>query len=347
MCQLAAYVGGRNKADVLLKALQHQEPYYGAHATGLAVVNGGSIKLVKAPGYVSHVRQTTEIDKLDGPIGIAHSRYNSKAAVDERYNLTGMAHPFLNKAGSLALMHNGNINDYKEHWAQLRAEHVFTSYNEEVDAICDTEVAVHIVDDALSEGKTIEESLRWLLSQTTGQMLFGVIHKEHPDTIWIANWHQPCYMAQGDDEVMFCSSRRGFTHIKDDMDRIFQPPKNSLIKMTQDRVDISVLDPERKVPEMRMDSSLAKELIVNELKKRGRRDVRKLYYDLHPEGWSQVYDMSPEEWIQTRKDGVYIANPYFDLLEEMVATDVLEESVDPRWEGGVDDTPRFSYTLEI
>jgi hypothetical protein len=96
-----------------------------------------------------------------------------------------------------------------------------------------------------------------------------------------------------------------------------------------------------------MDSSLAKELIINEIKKRGRRDVRKLYYDLHPEGWAQIYDMSPEEWIQSRKDGVYIANPYFDLLEEMVATGTLEQSVDPRWEGGFDDTPRFSYSLKI
>ena len=347
MCQLAAYVGERNKADVLLKALQHQEPYYGAHATGLAVVNNSSIKYVKAPGHVSHVRQTTEIDKLDGSIGIAHSRYNATAAVDERYNTTGMAHPFLNRDESLALMHNGNINDNKEHWANLKNNHVFTSYSEEVDAICDTEVAVHIVDDALSEGKTIEESLRWLLSQTSGQMLFGVIHKDYPETIWIANWHQPCYVAQGDEEVMFCSSRRGFTHIKDEMNRIFQPPKNSLIKMTQDRVDISVLDPKRKVPEMRMDSSLAKELIVNELKKRGQRDVRKLYYDIHPEGWSQVYDITPQEWLQARKDGVYIANPYFELLEEMVTTGILEESIDPRGEGGFDDTPRYSYSLKI
>ena len=153
MCQLAAYVGDRPIAPLLLRALELQEPYLGAHATGLGVLDGDAIKIEKDFGHVARVRNATSIESLQGTAGIAHSRYNVSARKDPRYNTRAMAHPFLNDEGGLALMHNGTIYNYKAHWERLKGSHKFSSYVGEIDVITDSEVAVHMVSDALRMGR--------------------------------------------------------------------------------------------------------------------------------------------------------------------------------------------------
>jgi glucosamine 6-phosphate synthetase-like amidotransferase/phosphosugar isomerase protein len=100
MCQLAAYVGSRPIAPLLLESLKLQQAYIGAHATGLAVVNEGVIEMVKGVGHVDHVRKTTSIDNLSGTTGIAHSRHSMNIVRDPKYNVQGGVHPWLVNDGS-------------------------------------------------------------------------------------------------------------------------------------------------------------------------------------------------------------------------------------------------------
>ena len=129
------------------------------------------------------------------------------------------------------------------------------------------------------------------------------------------------------------------------MDRIFAPPKNSITKMTRKGVEIHVMDPEREIPNRVINEFSAKRKIVETLKEHGEMDVRVLFYSLLPEGWAEVYDVSPEEFTADRNAGIYVMNPYFELLESMVKDGILVESVDPRLEGGIEDVPRYSYRL--
>ena len=211
MCQLAAYIGDRPIASLLLRAIEHQEAYVAGYATGLGVIDDGVLKVEKDVG---HVRKVI----VDG-------------------------------TGTLALMHNGTIYNYKELWEDLRDRHEFTSYSEDVDDITDSEVAVHILREALDAGESMEEALRFLATAVKGEFLFGVISAEHPETVWIANWAQPCVVALNDDEAMFVSSPIGFYDLREEFDRVFTPPWNSIIKLTRGRVEISTLDPSRKVVE--------------------------------------------------------------------------------------------------
>ena len=345
MCQLAAYVGDREIAPLLLNSLKYQEPYFGAHATGIGVLKGDSIEVVKAPGHVEHVKKNTKITDLKGTCAIAHSRYNNDAKVDPRYNTAGMAHPFLSEDGKLALMHNGGISNYKEHWARLRKNHTFSSYSEEVDNITDSEVAIHDLNDRVSEGKTIGDSLKSMASTYTGAFLLAAISVDEPDTIYIANWHQPCYIAVGDDEAMFVSSYPGLYDVRDEMSSIFQPAKNSLIKLTRKGVEVSLLDANRVVPQLKLDFNLLGDSIMDILRENGRRDFRELWYDLNPNGWAEAYGLSARDWGALRREGVSIVNPFIDVIEMLKNDELVTESIDPRIEGGVDGTPRFSYVL--
>lgn len=345
MCQLAAYVGDREIAPLLLRAIENQEPYYGAHASGLGVIDDGVLEVEKDFGHVARVRSTTEIESLEGTTGIAHSRYNSTARDDPRYNTRGMAHPFLNEAGTLALMHNGGIGNYKEHWERLRGNHAFSSYSTEVDAITDSEVAVHMLSDALDGGMTMEEGLRSLAKRFTGSFLLGVITVEHPETVWIANWHQPCVVAVGDDEAMFCSSHIGFHDVRKELDRIFEPPKNSILKLTRGRVAITPLDPDRKVPDLRLNRNELARQILDILKRTKELDFRNIARAIGNEGWAKAYGVNVEQMDAYRKAGVSIVNPYIEVVDMLLADGLIQEKIDLRSEGGVPDTPRFSYSL--
>jgi glucosamine 6-phosphate synthetase-like amidotransferase/phosphosugar isomerase protein len=345
MCQLAAYVGDRPIAPLLLNALKYQEPYFGAHATGIGVLKRDMIDVVKAPGHVAHVKKVTDIERLNGTCAMAHSRYNAPAKEDARYNTVGMAHPFLSDDGRLALMHNGGIANYKTHWERLRDSHEFRSYSPEVDAITDSEVAVHMLADEVAGGKSVGDALKSIAAECTGSFLLGAISVEEPDTVYIANWHQPCYVAVGDDEAMFVSSRAGLRDVKGEMTSIFRPPKNSLIKLTRGGAEISVLDKDRKVPDLRLDMNLLAERFEDVLREKGRRDFREMWYDLNPDGWAEAYGLPVDDWNAMRKAGVSVVNSYIDVVDMLKHEFRVVESVDPRVEGGVAETPRFSYVL--
>ncbi len=345
MCQLAAYVGGRPIAPLLLRALELQEPLYAGHATGLGVIDEGVLKVVKDSGPVARVRHATDIGSLEGTAGIAHSRYNGTARDDPRYNAREMAHPFLNDDGRLALMHNGTIYNYREHWERLREVHPFKSYVEEIDAITDSEVAVHMLSDALAEGKSMEDAFREVTPQLTGGFLLAAITPDDPETVWIANWYQPCVVAVGDDETMFCSSPIGFHVIREELDRIFEPPRNSILKLTRGKVEITTMDPGRRLYGWRMDEGRAADVILGKVKEMKEVGIQSLFDVLNPAGWAEAFGVTPETFRKEYRQGFRHVNEYFGFMDKLVASGFLREWIDLRTEGGYPETPRATYSL--
>lgn len=345
MCQLAAYVGDRPIAPLLLRAIENQEPYIGGYATGLGVIDDGILKVEKDRGHVRKVMSSTKISELEGTTGMSHSRHTSKAKNRPDLNTQAMAHPFIDGTGTLALMHNGGIRGYRELWEGLKEGHEFASYSEEADDLTDSEVAVHMLRDYLDEGLSMEEGLRRLAQSINGEFLFGVFSSEHPETIWIANWHNPCVVGLGDDEAMFCSSPIGFYDVRDEFDKIFTPPRNSIIKLTRGRAEITTMDPKRKIPRLKLNRNILAERILRALERTGRLEIREISRALHPEGWAEAFGLSSETWRDIRRDGILFNNEYFDILETMVSDGFLSEEVSLVSEAGVPDIPKFFYSL--
>jgi glutamine---fructose-6-phosphate transaminase (isomerizing) len=345
MCQLVAYIGDRPIAPLMLKALELQEPYFAAHATGLGTLNNGKISIVKASGHVAKVkRKVPEIKKLKGRAGIGHSRYSNLARDDPRMNTDEMVHPFTSDDGKLALMHNGEIHNYMDHYARLKTKHTFKSYAKDVDFLVDSEVAVHILSDYLKEGLGVGEALQLIAPQLTGTFLLSAVNAEEPETVWIANWHQPCVLGIGDNESIFVSSHVGLTPIKEELKKIWEPPMNSLIKLTPGNAEVKTLDPKRKPPEVKLNKKLLKEEILNVVSK-GDVDFRNLYYCLLWNSWSRVYGLDKKEWDTIWKQGFMNINPFISVLNELISENKIRQYVDRRLEGQTKDTPRFTYSL--
>jgi glutamine phosphoribosylpyrophosphate amidotransferase len=344
MCQLVAYIGGRPIAPLLLKAMELQEPYLGGHATGMAVLDKGRLVVEKGPGHVAKAKRTTGITRLEGTTGIGHSRHSSLAESDPRFDTAAMAHPFTNDEGTIALMHNGNIYNYNEHWARLRERHVFKSHNPDVDAITDSEVAVHLVSDAVAGGGSYEEALKEVMPKLQGQVLLCLIAEDEPETVYIANRYQPCYVGVGDDEAMWCSSRVGFESIGEELKKVYQPPKNSLLKLTRGKAEAQPLEPGWEVPDLKIDKPLLKEFILK-IVSVGEIDFVNLRGALNYNCWTKMFDIRQEKWTQMRRGGVDIVNPLIETLDELIEAGRIRQRIDPRLEGCTPNTPRFAYSL--
>ncbi|MCX6656027.1 MAG: hypothetical protein NTY03_13060 [Candidatus Bathyarchaeota archaeon] len=346
MCQLVGYIGDRPIAPLILKALELQEPYFGAHATGMGVIDSkDKIQIQKATGPVAVVKKTTKITKLKGNIGIGHSRYSALAREDPRYDLDAMCHPFTNDASDIAMMHNGGITNFEEHWARLKPNHKFKSYNPAIDWITDSEVAVHMIDEEVKKGAGFDEALRTVMPKLTGQVLLCLINEKEPDTIWLANRWQPCYIGVADDEVMWSSSKVGLEPIKDELKKIYQPPKNSLIKLKRGEADVQILDPNYKVADLKLNKRKLKEGILSILSVADL-DFHRLWYALDKTHWAKSYGIAQEEWITLRRDyGVSIVNPLIEVLDELINEEKIAKRIDYRAEGCCIKTPRFMYNI--
>jgi glucosamine 6-phosphate synthetase-like amidotransferase/phosphosugar isomerase protein len=346
MCQLVGYIGDRPIAPLVLKALEVQEPYFAAHATGMGVVDAkGKIQIQKATGPVAAVKKSTKITKLKGKIGIGHSRYSLYAREDPRYNADNMCHPFTNDAGDIAMMHNGDITNFKEHWARLKPNHKFKGYNSAIDWITDSEVAVHMIDEEVKKGAGFDKALRAVMPKLIGQVLLCLISEAEPETIWLANRWQPLCLGIGDDEVIWTSSFIGMDSIKDELKKVYQPPKNSLIKLTRGKAEVSVLDPNYNVHDLKLNKKILREGILSILGA-ANLDFYRLWYALDRTHWAKAYGIDVEKWKALRRDyGVSIVNPYIEVLDELIADGKIKKWIDYRAEGCYAKTPRFMYGL--
>ena len=342
MCQLAAYIGDRDIANTLLSCLRYQEAYFGAQATGLGTIDNGVLNWVKEPGPVDHVIKNSEIKGLTGTTGLAHSRLSMTSMNDARCNRAKNAHPFINVDNNIALMHNGIINNYEEHWAELAKEYEFRGYNPDINYITDSEVAVHMVDKKVKEGQSLADAMRETANSLTGMVLLAAMSPSEPETVYITNWVQACTLAKGDDETMFSSSHLGFEDVKDEMD-IFHAPRNSFIKMTRDRIEITKLDPSRKAPDPLLNMSRFKEVITELLKKKDMTSVE-IIIALNESGGARVFGMEDAPWMEFVEIGWGDQNQVIDPMEQLTEEGSVVRKLEQRMEGGIL-VPRFVWSL--
>ncbi len=101
MCNIAGYVGTRRAAPILIEMMKKQEGFAGGYYTGMATLHEGVIQYEKLTGDVACLCAMTDAERLEGTVGIFHSR--SKAGGNDLW-----AHPFVGRGGHLAYVANGS-----------------------------------------------------------------------------------------------------------------------------------------------------------------------------------------------------------------------------------------------
>src|SRR6266571_4581866 len=191
MCGIVGYVGPRDAVSVLVEGLSRLE-YRGYDSAGVAVLNGRGVETRKLAGRIGDLRELLARDPVHGSCGIGHTRWATHGAPTQRN-----AHPHADCAGSLALVHNGIIENADLLRAQLeRAGHRFATET-------DTETLAHLIEEAT--GATLEERVLAALALVEGTYGVAVIAEDHPGTIVVARRGSPVLLGIGNREYLVAS----------------------------------------------------------------------------------------------------------------------------------------------
>ncbi|MES2773931.1 MAG: glutamine--fructose-6-phosphate transaminase (isomerizing) [Bacteroidota bacterium] len=185
MCGIVGYTGPREAYPIILKGLKRLE-YRGYDSAGVALLNDG-LKVYKKKGKVADLEESLVGQNLHGHIGIGHTRWATHGEPSDMN-----AHPHQSNNGSLAMIHNGIIENYaliKEEL--LRKGYVFSSDT-------DTEVLLNFIEDIQKNNDgSLEEALRIALKRIVGAYCILLIDKNDPETIIAARKGSPLVIGIG------------------------------------------------------------------------------------------------------------------------------------------------------
>jgi len=185
MCGIVAAVARRDVVPILIEGLRRLE-YRGYDSAGVAVING-SLQRIRSCGRVAQLASLAREQRLQGHIGIGHTRWATHGAPSERN-----AHPHV--SGGVSVVHNGIVENHEAVRARLRAlGYEFTSDT-------DTEVIAHLVHSFLKEGLSLFEAVRSSTSRLRGAYAIAVIAADDPWRMVVARMGAPLALGLGEGE---------------------------------------------------------------------------------------------------------------------------------------------------
>ena len=192
MCGIVGYVGDNSACPILLNGLKKLE-YRGYDSAGIAVASGGVISVVKTKGRIDALEEKLEaVGGIEGTLGIGHTRWATHGAPTD-----ANAHPHIGGNGSIALVHNGIIENYAELKTLLRENgYVFVSET-------DTEVLAHLFD-YYYKGDLLDAMLN-VIKTVRGSYAVAVIAADRPDTVIAARKDSPLIVGLGKGENFLAS----------------------------------------------------------------------------------------------------------------------------------------------
>jgi glutamine---fructose-6-phosphate transaminase (isomerizing) len=185
------YVGPRDASPILIGGLRRLE-YRGYDSAGIATLNGGGLEIRRAVGKLDNLCRVLKDAPLKGHIGIGHTRWATHGRPSETN-----AHP--HKAGPVAVIHNGIIENYLELRAALRQRgHKLLSET-------DTELISHLVEDELKTGCGLAEAVRAVVKELRGSFSIVVLSELEPGKLVAAKTATPLVLGLGEGENFVAS----------------------------------------------------------------------------------------------------------------------------------------------
>lgn len=200
MCGIVGYVGQRSALDVVMGGLRRLE-YRGYDSGGVALAGAdGTIEWAKKAGKLTNLDGVLQAEPLtDSTTGIGHTRWATHGAPND-----ANAHPHLDAAGHVAVVHNGII----ENFAQLRAE--LEADGIELLSETDTEVTAHLVSRELDQGVDLPEAVRRVSRRLEGAFTLVFCDARTPDVVVGSRRNSPLVVGLGDGENFLGSDVAAF-----------------------------------------------------------------------------------------------------------------------------------------
>ena len=209
MCGIIGYSGHNPAVSLVVEGLRRLE-YRGYDSAGVAFLRNGCLEVVRAEGKLKELEA-----KLDGresgqepgrpAMAIGHTRWATHGLPVEKN-----AHPHTDNCHSLALVHNGIIENYREIREELRAKgHVFYSDT-------DTEAMAHLIAEGLKRNDGILKAMSQALARLEGSFAVAVVCLAEPGAVFGARQASPLVLGVGENEHFLASDIPAFLdHTRD------------------------------------------------------------------------------------------------------------------------------------
>ncbi|MEQ8918668.1 MAG: glutamine--fructose-6-phosphate transaminase (isomerizing) [Roseovarius sp.] len=187
MCGIIGVLGNHEAAPILVEALRRLE-YRGYASAGIATLNDGRLDRRRAVGKLVNLADLLVHQPLAGKSGIGHTRWATHGAPTEMN-----AHP--HKAGPVAVVHNGIIENYRD----LRAELSEAGVGHETDT--DTETVALLAHHLMTQGMDPEAAARATIARLEGAYALCFLFDGHPDLLIAARKGSPLAVGHGEGEM--------------------------------------------------------------------------------------------------------------------------------------------------
>lgn len=201
MCSIIGYKGNEHASTVLIEGLKKME-YRGYDSVGIATIKSGKLLIRKGVGKVAEVNKSLRLDELPGKLGIGHTRWATHGGI-----VDSNAHPHLACNSTIAVVHNGIIENYDELKDELyRSGHKFSSET-------DSEVIAHLLEEYFEITGDIRLSMIFTCKRLVGSFAFVAVFNS--STLCGARYDEPLIVGVGNDDYFLSSDILGFLNHTD------------------------------------------------------------------------------------------------------------------------------------
>ncbi|WP_055693287.1 glutamine--fructose-6-phosphate transaminase (isomerizing) [Streptomyces prasinopilosus] len=228
MCGIVGYVGPQSALDVVTAGLKRLE-YRGYDSAGVAVLADGGLATAKRAGKLVNLEKELAARPLPtGATGIGHTRWATHGGPTD-----ANAHPHLDNAGRVAVVHNGII----ENFAELRAE--LAGRGHDLASETDTEVVAHLLAEEFSSCADLAEAMRLVCKRLLGAFTLVAVHADAPDVVVGARRDSPLVVGVGEGESFLASDVAAFIeHTRS----AIELGQDQVVELRRDQVTVTGFD---------------------------------------------------------------------------------------------------------
>ena len=226
MCGIVGYIGKAQAAPVLLEGLAKLE-YRGYDSAGLAVHDGSKIAITKCKGRLKALSELTgDGETLAGTLGIGHTRWATHGAPSDTNS-----HPHFNSNGSIAVVHNGIIENY------LKLKKRLLDKGYEFQSQTDTEVVVQLLDNYY-QGDALA-AIAKVMTKLEGSYALGIMFNDRPDEFYAVRKDSPLIVGVSEEGKFIASDVPAILKYTRD---VYYIDNGEIVKLTRDNVSFFNID---------------------------------------------------------------------------------------------------------
>ena len=186
MCGISGIVHSENVGRNLFNSIRNLE-YRGYDSCGMAMLSKGEFDIRKNIGGIDEVNAIEQLDKMNGMIGIAHTRWATHGGVTQ-----ANAHPHLSYKREFVIVHNGIFSNYQELREELMDQDVV------FESLTDTEVFVNLLEASYSESNDLEKAFLAALKKIEGSYSIVMLSAHDPEHLYCVKKGSPLLLGLGE-----------------------------------------------------------------------------------------------------------------------------------------------------